>query len=234
MIFVALIPARGGSREIKNKNIKLINRKPLIYYSIKEVSKVKIIKNFFVSSDSKKILSISKKFGAKIIKRPKSISTSSTSMIDVLKHAKLFFQKNAIIYDAIILLQPTSPLRNFKHIIKAISIFKKAKNADCLVSCVKVPHQFTPNSLMKLKKNYLMDYIKAKKKNYLRQNKQQLYARNGPAIYIVNKKFDLNIHKSMYAKKTILFEMDQESSLDIDGAADLRFLKDKIKNNNFI
>jgi CMP-N-acetylneuraminic acid synthetase len=229
MIFVALIPARGGSKEIKNKNIKLINGKPLIYYSIKEVSKVKIIKNFFVTSDSNKILSISKKLGAKIIKRPKTISTSATSMTDVLRHAKLFFQRNAIIYDAIILLQPTSPLRNFKHIKKAINIFAKARNADCLVSCVRVPHQFTPNSLMRLKKNYLTDYVRAEKKTYLRQNKEQLFARNGPAIYIVNKKFDLNRNKSIYAKKTILFEMDQESSLDIDSAVDLRFFKSKMK-----
>ena len=93
---LTIIPARSGSKGVKNKNIKLINGKPLIYWTIKEAKKSKL-SQIIVSTDSKKILRISKKFGADVpFLRPKKISKDNTEMTDVLKHALNFFYKKKI------------------------------------------------------------------------------------------------------------------------------------------
>ena len=89
----AFIFARGGSKGIKDKNIKLFNKKPLIYYSINLAKKIKEIKKVFVSSDSKKILKIAKKFGANTILRPKELSRDHSSEIDAWKHAVRHLKK---------------------------------------------------------------------------------------------------------------------------------------------
>lgn len=93
MNIVTFIPARGGSKGIKNKNILKINKKPLIFYSIDISKKIKLINETYVSSDSNKILKISKDLGAKIIKRPKKISEDGSTDIEAFKHFYQNYEK---------------------------------------------------------------------------------------------------------------------------------------------
>ena len=107
--------ARGGSKGVKNKNIKLLNKKPLIYYTINEALKSKLISNYIVSTDSKEIKKISEKYGANVpFLRPKELSTDTSSSSDALKHAVNFMEKmNKTKYDFIIEIMATNPLKNF-------------------------------------------------------------------------------------------------------------------------
>ncbi len=113
---LCLIPARGGSKEIKNKNLLPLKSKPLIYWSIKLAKKIKFFDRVVVSTDSLKIKSVAEKFGAEVpFIRPKKISKSQTPMIDVINHCILFYKKKNIKFDAITLFQPTSPFRKKKN-----------------------------------------------------------------------------------------------------------------------
>lgn len=123
----AFIFARGGSKGIKDKNIKLFNKKPLIYYSINLAKKIKEIKKVFVSSDSKKILKIAKKFGANTILRPKELSRDHSSEIDAWKHAVRHLKKKGEKFDNFISLPCTSPLRKEIDIKTALKKIKKKK-----------------------------------------------------------------------------------------------------------
>ena len=228
MSILAIIPARGGSVGLKNKNMYPLNGKPLLYYTLDAAKKTKLIDRVIVSSDSKKILNFSKKNLVEVIKRPKKISGSRSTTHEAVIHCLNFLKKNEnYIPDIIIVLQPTSPLRNSKHINKAIEIFLKDKKATSLVSCVKVPHNFHPMSLMKEGKGgYLVNFLKGKKFIFRRQDKDLLFARNGAAIYIV--KYE-HVNKFLFGGKIINFTMNEDDSIDIDSLADIKIAKKILK-----
>ena len=107
---LAIIPARKNSKRLPNKNLKIFNGFPLIYYSIR-FALYSGIKNIVVSSDCNDILSYSKSLGVETIKRPPNLSLDSTPTIAVLKHATEFYKSNGFKIDTVVTLQPTSPLR---------------------------------------------------------------------------------------------------------------------------
>ena len=126
MKFLAVITARAGSKRLKNKNLSLLNKKPLIYWTIKHAQNVNEIKKIVISTDSTKILKQSKKYGLNTSwLRPKKIAKDNSTSEEVIKHAYLEEKNKGFDAEAIILLQPTSPYRNLKLIKKAINIFKK-------------------------------------------------------------------------------------------------------------
>ena len=214
---LALIPARSGSKGLKNKNIKIFKDKPLIAWTIESALKSKYLNDVFVSSDSKKIINISKKFGAKIpFVRPKNLSDDKSKSIDVILHALNHINKNHK-YKYILLLQPTSPLRNNKDIDKIIEEFFKRTN-KIVLSVKKMSH---PSSwLLKInKKNKIINY-----KNLLVTKNRQDYATsfipNG-AMYLAEIKYLIK-HKSFYTNDTSIFEMPYDKSIDIDELIDFK------------
>lgn len=129
---IAFIFARGGSKRLKNKNLRIINGKPLIYYSIKIAQEIKKIEDIYVSSDNKKILDYALSLGAKIIKRPKYLSTSKADEIMAWKHAVNFVLKKGIAFDYFLSLPTTSPLRIKRDIYR---VFKSLKiNTDIVLT----------------------------------------------------------------------------------------------------
>ena len=228
MSILAIIPARGGSVGLKNKNMYPLNGRPLLFYTLNAAKKAKLIDRVIVSSDSKKILNFSKKNLVEVIRRPKKISGTKSTTHEAIIHCLNFLKKNKnYVPDIIIILQPTSPLRNYKHINKAIEIFLKDKKATSLVSCVKVPHNFHPMSLMKeSKERYLVNFLKRKKFIFRRQDKGLLFARNGAAIYIV--KYE-HVNKFLFGGKIINFTMNEDDSIDIDSLADIKIAKKILK-----
>ena len=150
--FLAIIPARGGSKGIPKKNIKSLLGKPLIQYTIESALKSKYLDKIVVSTDDKKIADISEKLGAEIpCLRPKKLARDNTLILPVLQHMVNFLKKKENYNPfAIVLLQPTSPLRTVRHIDEAIELFLKKPKADSLVSVMQVPHNMTPISLMKI------------------------------------------------------------------------------------
>ncbi len=219
MKFVAIIPARKGSKGIKNKNFKRFNNKPLIFWTIKAAKKSNFIDKIIVSTDSKQIqnFSISQKVDCPFL-RPKKISTDTAKAKDVIFHAIDFLRKkNDYKPDAVIYLQPTSPLREAKDIDNCCKIFMKYK-PDSLVSVVKTHHNLNPNEQYQFKKNHKLSKFSKKKIGIsLRQKKKIFYGKNGAAISITNIK---KIKYYVDGGNILGYKMNKLKSIDIDEIED--------------
>jgi CMP-N,N'-diacetyllegionaminic acid synthase len=228
MKILGFIPARSGSKELKNKNLKIFDGNPLIYYSIEIGKKNKSITPF-VSTDSKKILNFAKKKGIKFnYLRPKSLSEDNSKVIDAVLHALKWLNKNNLHFDAVMLLQPTSPIRIQKEIEKIIVEFKK-KNLQSIASAVE--HKDIPDTL-KLNKNNKWKYIiQDKNRSPNRQNyKNKFYTIDG-SLYLSKVSF-LKKNKSFIDKNnTKIFISSIYPMVDINNILDFKiaeFLKKKI------
>jgi len=215
---IAIIPARGGSKGIPKKNIIVLNGKPLIAYTIEAALKSKYISEVVVSSEDEEILKVSKKFGANIIKRPyklaHDVSPCEPVILNVLKELK----KNKKGFDVIVLLQPTSPLRDAIDIDNAIELFFK-KNATALISVYKPLH--SPFKAFKLSNNGLLEGIVDSETPFkCRQDIPICYYPNG-AIFIIYTKLFLK-YKKLFTDKTIPYVMPEEKSIDIDTHEDVQ------------
>ncbi|MEK9657113.1 MAG: acylneuraminate cytidylyltransferase family protein [bacterium] len=223
MKYLAIIPARGGSKGIKYKNRKLLNGKPLIQYTI-EAAQQSIINEVVVSTDDKEIASIAESLGVSVIMRPSELAKDDTPTLPVIQHALGQYAEQ---YNAIITLQPTSPLRTYKHINAAISLFEKDEHADSLVSVVKVPHNMVPEAMMKVEGSYIVNCVQNYKLR--RQDKPNYLARNGAAIYITKRE---QLNYAIFGGKIIGYEMSKIDSLDIDEEDDFYIAEALIAQND--
>ncbi len=145
MKVLGLIPARCGSKGIPNKNIKLLGGKELIAYSIDAAKESRYLNEIIVSTDCKKIFKVAEKYGCKPpFLRPDELAKDESKSLEVVKHAIQFFEEQNIFFDAICLIQPTSPFREKGFIDKAIQKFITAKT-DSLISVLPIPHEFNPH-----------------------------------------------------------------------------------------
>ena len=226
---ICIIPARAGSRGIKNKNIVKVRNKALINYTIETAIKLKNYCDIIISTDSKKILSkcIYKKNLIINGLRPKILSSSTALTKDVVKY-ELDKTENLLKkeYKYILLLQPTCPIRDYKKIINAINLVKK-KDVDSVLSISNVDanHPFR----MKVKNNkYLKNFMNFKKENMEpRQSLPKVYLRSG-SIYLISKKSFLK-YNSLVGKKCVGIELVGNETINIDNKDDLEFLKFKLK-----
>lgn len=216
--FLAIIPARGGSKRLPRKNILDLCGKPLISWSIEAALKSKYISKVVVSSDDEEILNISSNFGADIIKRPYELANDTATTFDAIKHAINNLEK----YDYIILLQPTSPLRNEKHIDEAIELLEE-KQADAIVSVCEMEHSPLWSNILPEDGN-MRGFLREEILNKRSQDLEKYYRLNG-AIYIC--KIDkLLENKSFFLKDNIFAHiMDRKSSIDIDEEIDFEIAK---------
>lgn len=222
--FLAIIPARGGSKRLPRKNVLDLAGKPLIDWSIEAGLKSKYIDTIVVSSDDDEILDISIKFGATIIKRPEELASDTATTFDAIKHAI----ENIEIYDYIVLLQPTSPLRDEKHIDEAIELLE-TKKADAIVSICEMDHSpLWSNTLPE--DNNMSSFLRDEILNKRSQDLEKYYRLNG-AIYIC-KTEKLLEEKSFFLKNNIFaYVMDRESSIDIDEEIDFKMAEFLIEEN---
>jgi CMP-N,N'-diacetyllegionaminic acid synthase len=227
--FLAIIPARGGSKRLARKNVLDLCGKPLIAYSIEAGLKSKYIDKVIVTSDDEEILSISKRYGADIIVRPDELSNDTATTFDAIKHTI----ENTNKYDYLVLLQPTSPLRTQKHINEAIELLE-AKNADAVISVCEMEHSpLWSNTL-----NEDLDMSNFLKEEVLNKRGQDLdkYFRLNGAIYICKMDKILN-NKGFFLKENIYaYKMNKKDSIDIDDEFDfeLAYLCLEHKRNNGI
>ena len=216
--FLAIIPARGGSKRLPRKNILDLCGKPLISWSIEAALKSKYISKVVVSSDDEEILNISSNFGADIIKRPYELANDTATTFDAIKHTIDNLEK----YDYIVLLQPTSPLRNEKHIDEAIELLEE-KQADAIVSVCEMDHSPLWSNTLPEDGN-MRGFLREEILNKRSQDLEKYYRLNG-AIYIC-KTDKLLENKSFFLKDNIFaYIMDRKSSIDIDEEIDFEIAK---------
>ena len=225
---IAIIPARAGSKGLKNKNIKIINKKPLIYWSINSLKKSKYVDKIIVSTDSKKIKAIAQSVGADVpFLRPKIISTDKAKTFDVIKHCLKFLKKKNENFDYIVLLEPTSPLTTSLDIDNALRTLDKNKDADSLVSIAENIDCHPVFNINLNNKGIIKPYLK-KLASPRRQDLSKLFFYCGN-IY-VSKIKPLLKSKSFYQKdKTIGFKSNKWQSLEIDDIYDFIYVESVMK-----
>jgi CMP-N-acetylneuraminic acid synthetase len=216
---VAIIPARGGSKGVPRKNIRPLCGRPLIAYSIDASRQAHAVERTIVSTDDDEIAEISRSLGAEVQMRPVALAADDTPTRAVLEHVVAELARESYLPDAVVTLQPTSPLRLSRHIDEAARLFAADARADSLVSCIEVPHIFHPLSVMRRNaEGYLEPYLAAPAP-LRRQEKPPVYARNGAAVYITRTS---RVTEYVFGGRLIPYLMDAESSIDIDTFEDLR------------
>ncbi len=213
--FLAIIPARGGSKRLPRKNILDLAGKPLIAWSIESGLKSKYIDKVVVSSDDVEILTVSKRYNAETIVRPDKLASDTATTFDAIKHTV----ENVEQYDYIVLLQATSPLRDAKHIDEAIELLE-SKNADAIVSVCEMDH--SPLWSNTLDESLSMQgFLKDEVLNKRSQDLEKYFRLNG-SIYIC-KTEKLLEEKSFFIKENIYgYKMDRKNSIDIDEEIDFK------------
>jgi CMP-N,N'-diacetyllegionaminic acid synthase len=194
MEILGIIPARGGSSQVKKKNIRKLNGKPLISYTIK-ASKNSLVNRTIVSTDSQEIATISEKYGAEVpFLRPKKYSTNTSSSISVILHCLNFLKKSNYVPDYVVFLQPTSPFRTSSDINNGIKeIIKQKTNSLIGIEEITSKH---PYYMFKIKKNNkLQKFDKKLKKSIRRQDLSKLYIPND-AIFISKIKYYDNVSQT--------------------------------------
>lgn len=225
---LAVIPARGGSKGIPRKNIKKLNGKPLIAYTIEEAKKSGYIDKLIVSTEDREIAKISKIFGAEVpFLRPKELSNDNTPGIDPILHAVNWFKGKDCNFDYVMCLQCTSPFRKYSQIDEAIEKLIKL-DGDSIVSVCE--SEITPYWMKKVEDGKLKDFINSNVFYTRRQDIPKVYRLNG-AIYMARTQVLMNI-KNWYSKNTLSYIMDKISSVDIDDMIDFKFVEFLMKGNN--
>lgn len=212
---LAIIPARSGSKGLVDKNIKKLNGKPLIAYTIEAAEKSNVFDQIVVTTDSEEYATISRQYGAEVpFLRPSYLSSDNTNSTDVIIHVLAELQKQGKVYDYFMLLQPTSPLRTKNDILNSIKMMID-KNATSIVSVCEVDHN--PLWSNTLDQTLRLDDFIRQDDNNRRQELPTYYRLNG-AIYLAKTKSFLE-NKTFY-KNSFAYIMSKQKSLDIDDKLD--------------
>ena len=222
MQVLGVIPARSGSRGLAHKNLREIGGRPLLAYTADAARASRRLTRTVLSTDDPVIAASGRALGLDVpFMRPAELAGDTTPMLPVLQHAVAEMRGRGFVTEAVVLLQPTSPLRRAEHIDLAVDMLD-ATGADTVVSVVEVPHQFNPTSLMRLEGDRLQPASDGPMV-LLRQDKPCLYARNGPAVLAV--RTSQLARGTMYGDDTRALLMSAEESIDIDDAWDLELVE---------
>jgi CMP-N,N'-diacetyllegionaminic acid synthase len=220
MKIITIIPARGGSTEIKMKNLAILNKKPLLHYSVTASLKSKLVNRTIVSTDNEKISKYAKKIGAEVIHRPKKLSGNKIGIYPAILHVLSNLKKNENYEpDLVVTLQNTSPFRNNHHIDDAISLLRK-KSYDTVISGFKSKYLLWKND-----KKIMTPINYNPLERPRRQEMKKYFIENG-AIYVTNYS-SLKKSNSYVCGKVGIYEMPQHLSLEIDSHFDF-FIAEQI------
>lgn len=221
MYVLGIIPARGGSKSIPKKNIRLLADKPLIVHTIEVAKECKMLNRTVVSTDDVEIAEVAKKYGGDVpFIRPNNLSLDDTPMVPVLQHAVAFIEnKDNIHVDVVVLLDPTSPFRRVEDIEACIKKINR-DNADSVVTVCEVEHNpyFV---MMELNDDRLVPLIKSDKVITRRQDAPDVYRFNA-AVYAIKRDVLMNENK-IITDNTMAVIMPQELSAHIDHEIDFEF-----------
>lgn len=217
---LGIIPARGGSKGLPHKNIRLLSGKPLIAHTIKAALATKRLEKVVVSTDDPKIARIARQFGAEVpFLRARNLAKDDTPMIDVVKDCVNFLEKKQGFRPAVIvLLQPTSPFREFRHIDSAIKLLLDSR-ADSVVSLCECRAGEHPYWMKRIEKNKVTPFMNVEKEFTRRQDLPKAYRLNG-AIYVTRYEV-LMLQNKVLGEDTRPYIMDARDSIDIDNLFDL-------------
>lgn len=222
-LFLAIVPARGGSKGIPHKNIVHIKGRPLISYTLDAAKQSEYLDEIYVSTDDEEIADVARQQGIKVLYRPDALATDTSKTIDVLMHA---VKEKGKCYDYTVLLQPTQPMRKAWHIDQAIEETIN-NNYHSLVSISKVKKH--PILIRRVSENHKLVPLLNMSSTVRRQDFEPYYVVNG-AIYI-NKIKELcestSLNDNEYG-----YLMDERYDVDIDDELDLLIFEKMLERNN--
>tara|TARA_X000000368_G_C23042692_1_gene717741 strand:+ start:1425 stop:2129 length:705 start_codon:yes stop_codon:yes gene_type:complete len=210
---LGLIPARGGSKGVPRKNIKLLNGKPLIEWSAEALLKSKLIDTCICSTDDKEIAKIVENLGVDIpFIRPKKLAEDDSLVVDVIIHALDFFNKKNITFSHVMLVQPTNPTIKSSDIDNAVNLAKN-NDYDTIISV----HKYSgihPAVMYKKRDNEIFEPLLPNSSELPRQKFEEIYARSG--LFYLIKTEVLKENKSIYGEKIHAIEIDEKRAIPID------------------
>ena len=218
MKILGLIPARGGSKGIPGKNIKLLGGKPLLQYTVESAKESVMLSRVILSSDDPEIIAVGKELGLEVpFVRPAKLSGDATSSLEVIKHALEKLRSQGQEYDAVCLLQPTTPFRTAGLLDKAIEKFRSG-NYDSLISVREVPAEFNPHWTYEEKEGKLTIATGEEEIISRRQDLPKAFHRDG-AVYIT-KTWVLLEQNSLYGKNIGFIDTTGSVYVNIDTEED--------------
>ncbi len=219
MRVLAIIPARGGSKGVKDKNIRLVADQPLISYSIQVAQESKTLTDIVVSTDSKRIAEVAREYGAEVLLRPDHLAEDTTPIIPVIQHIlEQQTTSGKAAYDLIILLQPTSPIRTGEDIDQVVQMLKEDPETDGVISVVPMD-DIHPARMYTLGPRQHMHPFIDHGETLQRQELEVVYYRNG-CIYAVRTKA-FQEEGSLMVKKKKAYVMPLEWLANVDDERDL-------------
>ena len=224
---LGIIPARGGSKGIPGKNIRMLGGKPLIYYAVRAARESGLVDRLILTTDSAEIADVGKSLGIEMpFIRPANLAQDDTPMFPVIDHAVQFVESQGWQPDIILLLQPTAPLRQPEHIQAAVKILTETK-CDAVASVVEVPQHYAPDFVLKLEEGKLKPFLEGGEKVTRRQDTRAAYSRDG-TIYAFWR--DVFIHKrSIYGDDCRPLVIPRDMSCNLDTMEDWGEVEQKIK-----
>ena len=218
MKILGLIPARGGSKGLPGKNIKLLGGKPLLQYTVESAKKSELLDREILSSDDPEIIAVAKELGLEVpFLRPEDLAGDATTSLEVIKHALKELSSQGEEYDAVCLLQPTTPFRSAGLIDAAIEKFTKG-GYDSLISVREVAAEFNPHWIFEEKDGNLQIATGEKEIISRRQDLPKAYHRDG-AIYLTKTSVILE-QNSLYGDRIGFIETTGSVYVNIDTEED--------------
>ncbi len=219
MKILAIIPARGGSKGVPGKNIKLLNGKPLLAYTAEIALQSKYLTEVIVSTEDEQISTVAKSLGILVpFIRPMELAHDHTPTLDVIIHALNWYESQNVFFDAVCLLQATSPFRTVEFLDEAIEKFISS-GCDSLISVQKVPHEYNPHWTFEVNENGNLKIATGETEIIPRRQELPVaYHRDG-SIYITKTEVLLKAH-SLYGKSIAFIESDGAFYVNIDTMED--------------
>lgn len=220
---LVVIPARGGSKGILKKNIKILHGKPLIQYTIESSQGSMYVDDIVVSTDDKEILNVSEALGVKVVLRPERLSGDDALVVDALRYTLDTLEGEGLLYDIVLLLEPTSPLRTSEIIDNCIKEFKK-DNVKNVVTFSET--DLPPDRIWRLENKCIEPYIAGANPWLPRQKLETGYQLNGLvyALDVVNFRAMKNSHTILNGEITPVIT-PKEISIDIDDMLDFKMIE---------
>jgi CMP-N-acetylneuraminic acid synthetase len=221
--FIGIIPARAGSKGFPGKNIKNLSGKPLVVWSIEQALKSKYLDRVFVSTDGNDIADIAKNAGINIpFLRPAEIANDTSPTSEAVLHTLDVFEQSGEVFDYIVLLEPTSPLRKKNDIDDAIERIVQHSDAECLVSVGEV-HMEHPQIVKTIIGGYVSPYLNKDINIYQRQQADKVYFPYG-VIYI-SMVSAFKATRTFYTSKTIPYPIERWQNYEIDDGIDFMIVE---------
>lgn len=215
---LGLVPARGGSKGLPGKNIKLLAGRPLLDYTARAAVESGVLDRVVLSTDSEEIAAVGKQVGLDVpFMRPAALAEDDTPMLAVIRHALETLDEQGSRADIIVLLQPTSPLRRPRHIAAAVDLLRDSK-ADSVVTVAELPRHLSPDYVMRIDRGRLKPFLAEGANLTRRQDARPAYWRDGTVYACWRRTIDR--FNSLYGDDCRPIVVDPADALSIDSADD--------------